>query len=113
VLYALEKTEKTQREARAAPTATAATSTTQIATTAFAGQRLVLTGSGNGSSTTISLPHGVSGITTTSFATAQARNAASSGIVSVTADATNVIIVYSVAPANGTNNLSYSVEIKP
>jgi hypothetical protein len=94
-------------------TAAATVLTTQIATTAFAGSRLVLTANGTGAATTIVVPHGLTGITSTSYATAFPRNAASTGISYVTVDATNLNIVYTVAPASGTGNLSYSVEIKP
>lgn len=94
-------------------TAAATVLTTQIATTAFAGARLVLTANGTGAATTIVVPHGLTGITSTSYATAFPRNAASAGISYVTVDATNISVVYTVAPASGTGNLSYSVEIKP
>lgn len=72
----------------------------------------VKTASGTGAATTISIPHGLTGITSASFATAQARNTASAGISYVTIDATNINIIYTVAPVSGTNNLSYSIQIK-
>jgi len=73
----------------------------------------VVTASGNGSSTTIVIPHGVSNVTANSYYLAMPRNSASSGISYATIDATNISIVYTVAPASGTNNLSYSLSIKP
>lgn len=71
------------------------------------------TASGNGSATTIVIPHGLTGVSTISAVTVSARNAASAGISYVTSDATNISIVYTVAPASGTNNLSYTINIKP
>ena len=76
------------------------------------GIQFVGTGSGNGSATTISIPHGLSGITSGSSAIAIARNPDSAGISYVTVDGTNVNIFYTVAPTSGTNNLSYSISIK-
>jgi len=73
----------------------------------------VVTASGNGSSTTIVIPHGVSNVTANSYYLAMPRNSASSGISYATIDATNISIVYTVAPASGTNNLSYSLSLKP
>jgi len=70
-------------------------------------------GSGNGSSTTISIPHGLSGISSTSAVLVGARNAASAGISYWTSDATNIYIIYTVAPVSGTNNLLYTISIKP
>lgn len=73
-----------------------------------------VTASGTGSATTISIPHGIAGVNTaTVAATAVANNAASAGISYVTADATNINIFYTVAPAAGTNNLLYTITIKP
>src|ERR1700744_205519 len=104
----------------AAPTATAGTNTTQLATTAFvttainnAVRTLRLTGSGTGAATTISIAHGLTGVTSASIAVVSPINAASSGISYITCDATNVNIVYTAAPVSGTNNLSYNVVIKP
>lgn len=70
------------------------------------------TASGTGSATTISVPHGLGGITANTAVTVSARNAASAGISYVTSDATNINIVYTVAPASGTNNLSYTIHIR-
>lgn len=99
------------------PTATTPSQTSitanQIATTSFTGVRLNFITSGTGSATTISVPHGLTGVTASSFAIAQAKNAASSGISYVTTDVTNINIFYSVAPPAGTNNLYYSIEIRP
>ena len=77
------------------------------------GFKLRLTGSGTGAATTISIPHGLTSITSNSIAVVTPINAASAGISYVTTDATNLNIIYTVAPANGTNNLSYNVSIKP
>jgi len=96
----------------AAPTASAKTSTTQIATTAFVGKQFTATGSGTGAATTISFAHGVTGVTSANSVIVTPNNAAAAGLIYVTLDATNVNVVYSVAPASGTNNLAYSVSIK-
>lgn len=71
-----------------------------------------LTSSGTGVATTISIAHGLSGITGASAVLVMPNNAASAGVIYATVDATNVNIVYTVAPALGTNNLLYSVTIK-
>ncbi len=73
----------------------------------------VKTASGTGALTTISIAHGMSGVTSASWCSAIANNAASAGISYVTVDAVSINIVYTVAPVLGTNNLLYSVEIKP
>ena len=77
------------------------------------GYNLRLTGSGTGAATTISIAHGLTGITSSSIAIVMPINAASAGISYITTDATNVNIVYTVAPASGTNNLQYNLHIKP
>lgn len=71
------------------------------------------TASGNGSATTITVAHGLTGITGTSKVIVQSLNASSAGISYATIGTTNVSIIYTVAPANGTNNLNYSILIKP
>jgi hypothetical protein len=71
------------------------------------------TASGTGVATTISFAHGLTGITSASIISLVAKNAASGGFSYVTTDATNVNVVYTVAPANGSNNLSFDVFIKP
>jgi len=93
-------------------TPTAKDSTTKFATTAFVGKQFTATGSGTGSATSIVIAHGVSGVTTASSVIVTPNNAAAAGISYVTIDATNVTIVYTTAPANGTNNLAYSISIK-
>lgn len=93
-------------------TATAKTNTTQIATTAFVGKQFTATASGTGAATTITFAHGVSGVTSANSVIVMANNAAAGGIIYATMDATNVSVVYSVAPATGTNNLLYSVSIR-
>jgi len=93
-------------------TPTAKDSTTKFATTAYVGKQFTATGSGTGSATSIVIAHGVSGVTTASSVIVTPNNAASAGISYVTIDATNVTIVYAVAPVTGTNNLAYSISIK-
>lgn len=65
--------------------------------------------SGNGVATTITIPHGLS---YTPFVIVQAGNTASAGITYTDADATNISVYYTVAPANGTNNLRYKIILK-
>lgn len=93
-------------------TATAKTNTTQIATTAFVSKQFTATGSGTGAATTITVAHGITGVTSANSVIVFPNNAAAAGISYATMDATNVSIVYTVAPASGTNNLSYSISIK-
>lgn len=69
--------------------------------------------SGNGSLTTISFTHGRSGFSSLSNVIVTPRNADSAGILYADIDATNIYIYYSVAPPAGTNNLKYSITIKP
>jgi len=76
------------------------------------GQIIRKTASGNGTSTTISIPHGVTGITSTSICLVTANTAAAAGFQYVTTDATNINIIYTVAPVTGTNNLVYSIQLK-
>jgi len=70
------------------------------------------TASGNGTLTTIVIPHGLTGITTTSTVIVTPNSSAAAGYQYVTTDATNINIVYTVAPVTGTNNLIYSIQIK-
>lgn len=84
----------------------------QLVNDTYTGKKQVVTASGNGSATTISISHGMTGITSSSWVSAIANNAASSGIQYVTVDASNVNIFYTVAPVSGTNNLLYSIEVK-
>lgn len=90
-----------------------ATLSTQLATLGQAGYLKNVTASGTGSTTQITIAHGLTGITASSSAIAQARNAASANIQYVTVDATNIYINYSVAPVSGSSNLSYTIHIKP
>jgi len=69
--------------------------------------------SGNGSSTSIVIPHGLANITTSSAAIITPKNPASAGVSYYSIDATNVTIIYTVAPVSGTNNLNYSILIRP
>lgn len=71
------------------------------------------TSSGNGSLTTITFTHGRSGITSNSKISLTPRNSDSAGFLYADIDATNIYIYYSVAPPSGTNNLKYSITIKP
>lgn len=84
----------------------------QLVNSSYVGKKQVLTASGNGSATTISIAHNMTGITSSSWVSAIANNAASAGIQYVTVDAANVNIFYTVAPVSGTNNLLYSIEVK-
>lgn len=84
----------------------------QLVNDTYTGKKQVLTASGNGSATTISIAHGMTGVTSSSWVSAIANNVASSGIQYVTVDASNVNIFYTVAPVSGTNNLLYSIEVK-
>lgn len=68
--------------------------------------------SGTGASTTITIPHGLTGITATSKVIVQPLNAASAGVTFATIGSINIVINYTIAPAAGTNNLNYSVLIK-
>lgn len=97
----------------AARTWTLPDATGTVALVENTGTMLRLTGSGTGAITTISIPHGLTGVSSSSIAIVQPINAASAGVSYVTTDATNINIVYTVAPASGTNNLSYNVSIKP
>lgn len=71
-----------------------------------------LTANGTGAATTISIPHGLTGITGTSSVVASANSSAAGGYNYVDVDTTNVNFYYTVAPISGTNNLIYSVTIK-
>lgn len=93
-------------------TAIPTTNTTQIATTAFSPKAIKLTASGTGAALSFSIAHGIVGITTSSVILVRPNNSVSAGISYETVDATNVNIFYTVAPATGTNNLSYSAIIK-
>lgn len=68
--------------------------------------------SGTGASTTITIPHGLTGITSTSKVIVQPLNAASAGVTFATIGSVNIVINYTIAPVLGTNNLNYSVLIK-
>jgi len=63
------------------------------------------TQSGTGAATSFNIAHGLGAIPT--YFSAVANNAATSNIQYITADATNITVFYSVAPANGTNNLTW------
>jgi len=68
--------------------------------------------SGNGILTSITIPHGLTGVTASSKVIVQPLNAASAGITFATIGTTNIVINYTVAPVSGTNNLNYSILIK-
>jgi len=76
-------------------------------------QTLSFTASGDGVATSISIPHGLSGVSSTSKIIVQPKNSAAAGVSYCTSDATNVNIVYTIAPVTGTNNLSYDILIRP
>lgn len=65
------------------------------------------TQSGTGIATTFNVAHGL-GSTPTAF-TAHANSLDASNIAYTTADSTNVIIHYSIAPPTGTNNLKFTI----
>lgn len=67
----------------------------------------IRTASGNGSSTTITIAHSLT--YTPVVRSYAANNAESAKVKYITADATNFILNFDVAPASGTNNLSYSI----
>lgn len=71
------------------------------------------TASGDGSSTTITIAHGLSGISGTSKVIVQPLNSASAGVIYSSIGTTNISIVYTVAPVLGSSNLNYSILIKP
>lgn len=83
----------------------------KVNSTAF-GQFGRLTGSGDGSSTMISIAHGLSGISSASVFTITALSAASANYSYATADSANINIFYTIAPTAGTNNLLYNLIIK-
>lgn len=98
--------------AAVATTPTSKDNTTKVATTAFVAKQFTAVASGTGAAVTISIPHAVSGITTSSSVMVTANSIAASGFSYVTVDTTNVNIVYGTAPPSGTNNLMYSISIK-
>ncbi len=71
------------------------------------------TQSGNSSTTTFTIAHGLSNVSSTSFCQITPRSLAAVGSFYVTTDATNINIIYSTAPGTGTNNLTWSYTIKP
>jgi len=62
--------------------------------------------SGDGSTTTFTIAHGLSAAPTSFYVTPTSADAA--GSFYLTADATNITITYSIAPPSGTNNLTYN-----
>lgn len=76
------------------------------------GYTKTLTGSGTGIATTISIAHGLTGITSASPVVASANTSAAAGYNYVDIDAANVNFYYTVAPIAGSGNLKYSVTIK-
>jgi lysophospholipase L1-like esterase len=71
------------------------------------------TQSGNGSTTTFTIAHGLANITSASNVLVTPRTSAAAGTFYVTTDATNINIIYTTAPASGTNNLTWTYEMKP
>jgi len=73
-----------------------------------------VTRSGDGTTSVFTIPHGLSGVTSSSTVVVTPRSAAiGTGYYYVTVDATNRTITYSTAPGAGTNNLTWSYMIKP
>lgn len=70
----------------------------------------VKTASGTGALTTINIAHGLA--YTPVIVSVHPNNAASNVQPLVTSDATNFILNYAVAPATGTNNLSYNISYR-
>jgi hypothetical protein len=69
--------------------------------------------SGNGSSTSFTIAHGLAGISGTSKVFLTARSTASAGWAYIDLNATNINIFYTAAPASGTNNLLFDWQIIP
>lgn len=70
----------------------------------------ISTQSGNGILTTFNIPHGLG--VTPSFKMVQAGSVDAANILYITADVTNIIVNYSVAPSSGTNNLIFNWQVK-
>jgi uncharacterized protein YfiM (DUF2279 family) len=68
-------------------------------------QRGVQIASGTGAQTVFNIPHRL--LATPKLFNAFARSAAANAAYTQTADATNIILTYSAAPASGTNNLTW------
>lgn len=81
----------------------------KVLTTDLATKTTTYTASGNGTATTINIPHSL-GYTPTVVGI-NPNNLASVGAV-LTADGTNFILNFATAPAAGTNNLSYNITYK-
>ena len=79
------------------------TSGSAALTVKFKANRGKATLSGNGTTTTFNIAHGLSTTPTSPIVTP--GSAAANGAYHVTADATNISVVYSAAPASGTNNV--------
>ena len=72
---------------------------------------LSATASGDGTSTSINIAHGIG--SAPAYFYAIAASAAAGNIRYVAADATNIAVHYTIAPASGTNNLSYNIIFRP
>lgn len=92
---------------------TNATTVRQYAYTSDVTQMSNYTASGNGSNTTITFAHGIAGVTANTPFGLFPHSGAAAGFSYTTIDATNVSIIYPAAPVTGTNNLSYTLTIKP
>jgi lysophospholipase L1-like esterase len=68
------------------------------------------TQSGDGSTTTFNIAHGLG--TTPTYWDVVAASSAGAGITYITADATNLIVHYTLPPASGTNNLIFKYTAK-
>jgi hypothetical protein len=71
------------------------------------------TRSGDGSTTTFTIAHGLSGVTSTSACVVQAKSADAVGITYIETDATNITIHFASAPPSGTNNIALAYFIRP
>jgi hypothetical protein len=71
------------------------------------------TQSGNGSTTSFTIAHGLSGVSSTSYLNLTPRTSGAGGFTYVTTDATNITIFYTIPPPSGSNNLIWTYEIKP
>ncbi len=78
----------------------------QLDTVANATKTGSSTQSGNGTSTSFNIPHGLG--TTPTYWNAVAISQAAGNISYITANSTNIIVNYAVAPATGTNNLAWN-----
>jgi len=77
------------------------------------GYVVYLVATGNGSSTTITIPHGAPGFSGGGLILLTANSDKAANFKYATIDATNIYIYYSVAPPSGSQELLYTALIKP